>query len=190
VVHHTAPAVTHKAAPTITHKAVAPSHPGSVTTSKPVTAAPTTPAPTTPAVTPSTSHPAGVSGEIESQLTAGKMVLVLFWEPKSKVDQYVQQQLAAAAGALRKSVDVHYVLPAQVGELGTWTQKVLIAETPTILMITPTRQVSAVAGFTDAPSIEQTVDRLLGLPTTASATKTPKRATPKPLKRATRPAHH
>jgi hypothetical protein len=191
VAHHTPPAaVVHHTAPAAVHKTVAPSHPASSTATKPATVAPTTPAPKTPAVTPSTSHAAGVSGEIETQLSAGKMVLVLFWEPKSKVDQYVQQQVASAAGALHSRVDVHYVLPAQVGELGTWTQKVLIAETPTILMITPSGQVSAVAGFTDAPSIEQSVDRLLGLPLTAPVAKTPKHAAPKTLKRATPRAHH
>ncbi len=186
VVHHTSPVtVVHHTAPAVTHNAAAPSHPASATATKPATVTPT---PT--AVTPSTSHAAGVSGEIESQLSAGKMVLVLFWEPKSKVDQYVQQQVASAAGVLHTRVDVHYALPTQVGELGTWTHKILIAETPTILMITPSGQVSAVAGFTDAPSIEQTVDQALGLPLTAPVAKTVKRATPKTLKRATRHAHH
>jgi hypothetical protein len=83
-------------------------------------------------------------------------------------------------------VAVHYVLPAQVGELGTWTAKVLITETPTILMIQPNKALSAVAGFTDERSIEQTLDGLLGFRSTP-VIKAPQRRPAAPARGA---AHH
>jgi hypothetical protein len=108
-----------------------------------------------------------VTGEIDSQIAAGKLVVVMFWQPKSAVDQYVHAQLGSALGAFGSAVAVHYALPSQVNELGTWTGKVLVTETPTILIITPSNQVTALAGFTDSAYIAQNIDQRLG--STASA---------------------
>ncbi|MHB8491930.1 MAG: hypothetical protein ACYDA6_06940, partial [Solirubrobacteraceae bacterium] len=52
---------------------------------------------------------------------------------------------------------VHSGTAAQVGEYGEFTKKVLITETPTILLVTPAKRVTALAGYTETASIKQAV---------------------------------
>jgi hypothetical protein len=95
---------------------------------------------------------------LESELGEGKVVLVLFWNPQAVTDQFVQRELQAASHSLGRGVAVQYARASQVGEYGEFAKKVLITETPTILVITPEKQVSALEGFNEAESIKRAVE--------------------------------
>lgn len=97
------------------------------------------------------------SKAVEEELGAGKTVLVLFWTPQAVTDQFVKGEVQAAARSLGSSVVVHYATAAQVAEYGTFTEHVLITETPTLLVIAPPKEIVALAGFTEAETIKRTV---------------------------------
>jgi len=111
--------------------------------------------PATPA--PGASTKPTVTKEIESQLKENKIVLALFWNPKASLDQFVQRQLKIVAQLASGAVAAHYAQASQVAEFGSYTQKVLINETPTILLIKPGGQTSTLVGFNDVKSIQQAV---------------------------------
>jgi hypothetical protein len=142
----------HSAAATSKHAAAA-SHPVVRTTHVVVTPKRTTP-------------PSGagkqttVVKEIESELGENKVVLALFWNPAAHLDQYVRGQLKLAGQISSGTVSVHYAQASQVAEFGKYTQKVLINETPTILLITPGGQVTTLAGFNEVKSIEQAISEV------------------------------
>jgi hypothetical protein len=107
-----------------------------------------------------TSSGSGVSATvraIEGELRQGKVALVLFWDPHSVTDQFVRQELQAAGGSLGRAVATHYALASQVGEYGKFTQRVLITETPTLLVIAPDGQVGMLVGFNEAETIKRAV---------------------------------
>jgi hypothetical protein len=99
---------------------------------------------------------------INGQLAANQIVLVLFWQPGSTTDQFVQRELVAAGHLFGNHVAVHEALASQVTEFGVYTQKVLINETPTIMMITPVKAVTTLAGYTTSPSIATAIEEAGG----------------------------
>ena len=111
------------------------------------------------AAKPASSGPAksSVVKEIESESAENKIALVLFWNPAASVDRFVHGELKFAGQISSGTVAVHYAPASQVAEYGKYTQKVLINETPTILMVTPGGQATTLAGFNDFRSIEQAI---------------------------------
>jgi hypothetical protein len=95
--------------------------------------------------------------QLEGELARGKTVLLLFWNPKSVDDRAMQQQLRSAAHALGSKVAVHQASASEVDAFGSLTQRVHVAQTPTILIINPHEQVSTLTGFTDSFVIRQAV---------------------------------
>ncbi len=94
---------------------------------------------------------------VESELKQGKVVLVLFWNPKGADDVAVHNELPAVQHALGGKVAVHYASAGQVGDYGTITHAVQVTQTPTLLIVNPHGQTTVLTGLTDSFSIEQSV---------------------------------
>ncbi len=97
---------------------------------------------------------------VEAQLAQGKLVAILFWNPKSTVDQTVGRELAAAARSLNGKLAIHVAGPDRVGAFGSITREVQVNQTPTILLIRKTGSTMVLTGLTDAYAIEQALDEL------------------------------
>ena len=95
--------------------------------------------------------------QVERELAQGKTVLLLFWNPKSVDDRAVQHQLRLAAHSLGSRVATHEASASEVDAFGALTQRVHVAQTPTILIINREEKVSTLTGFTDAFVIHQAV---------------------------------
>jgi hypothetical protein len=95
--------------------------------------------------------------QVEGELVHGKTVMLLFWDPKSTVDQEVRSQAEALAGGSKGSVTVHAALPHQVGTFGKITEVVHVYQTPTILIVNRRGVVSTLTGLTDVFALRQAV---------------------------------
>jgi hypothetical protein len=94
---------------------------------------------------------------VERELAHNRTVLVLFWNPKGSEDRAVRAQLPAVAHKLGATVAVHYSLPHAVAQYGKFTNTVQVNQTPTILLVNPHGQATALTGFLDAYAIDQAV---------------------------------
>jgi hypothetical protein len=95
---------------------------------------------------------------VEKELTQGKIVAILFWNPKALVDVAVRRELHAVGHALGGKIAVHDALASQVGSFGTITQTVQVYQTPTILIVNKRGQTTTLTGLTDVFSIQQAID--------------------------------
>jgi hypothetical protein len=131
----------------------------------PKTAAPSRPATHKPATPVRSKAPtgAGAAGQptmqkqVEAELKQGKIVTILFWNPKASDDQAVNRQLQAVGSKLRGGVAVHDALASQVGSFGSIIRGVKVYGTPTVMIINKTHQAQTLTGFTDAYAIEQAI---------------------------------
>lgn len=151
--HHVAVITPHHVTAITPHAASATTKPQTAT--HPATAAGTPSKPATPAT--GAGNKPTVVNEIESELKQNKIVLALFWNPKASLDQFVQRQLKIVGQLSSGVVATHYAQASQVAEFGSYTQKVLINETPTILMIQRRGQSSTLVGYNDVKSIRQAI---------------------------------
>jgi hypothetical protein len=94
---------------------------------------------------------------VERELAQGKTVMLLFWNPKSSVDQEVQAQTSALSGRSKGMVRLYLANANQVGMFGTITEVVHIYETPTVLIVNKHGLVSTLTGLTDVFALEQAV---------------------------------
>lgn len=94
---------------------------------------------------------------VERELAHGKTVMLVFWNPKSTVDQEVRAQAGALAGGSKGTVTVHATLAHQVGMFGKITEVVHVYQTPTILIVNRRGVVSTLTGLTDLFALEQAV---------------------------------
>jgi hypothetical protein len=95
--------------------------------------------------------------QVEGELSHGKTVMLVFWDPKSAVDQEVQAQAAVLAGHSKGAVTLHSALANQVGIFGSITEVVHVYQTPTILIVNRHGVVSTLTGLTDVFALEQAV---------------------------------
>lgn len=95
--------------------------------------------------------------QIASELHRGKIVLLLFWNPRSADDVSVHGQLGAVSRSLKGKVAIHYAKAREVGSFGTVTRNISVNQTPTLLVIGKHGLVTTITGLTDAFSIEQAV---------------------------------
>ncbi|HEY3865599.1 MAG TPA: hypothetical protein VGL54_05885 [Solirubrobacteraceae bacterium] len=95
---------------------------------------------------------------VESELKQGKMVLVLFWNPKGADDVAVRKEVQAVARKLGGKIAVQDALADQVGAFGSITKAIQVNQTPTILFVNDKGLTTTMTGFTDAFAIEQTID--------------------------------
>jgi hypothetical protein len=98
-----------------------------------------------------------MQAKVERQLEHGKVVAILFWNPKGSVDAIVQREVHAARRNLGGGLAVDVARAGQVGSFGTFTHAVQVDSTPTILMVNTKGVTSSVSGLTDAFAIEQAV---------------------------------
>jgi hypothetical protein len=99
---------------------------------------------------------------LQHELSHGKVVVLLFWNPKSTDDQAVRDQLHVLS---RRDghVAIHVATPAEVTSFGGYTRGVQVSQTPTALIINAENQITTLSGLTDARSIQQTIgDALKG----------------------------
>jgi hypothetical protein len=94
---------------------------------------------------------------VEGELKHGKVVAVLFWNPKGAVDATVRRELHAAGRAQHGKLAVHVARSNQVGSFGSFTHTVQVYSTPTILLINTKGNTSSLTGLTDAFSIGQAI---------------------------------
>jgi hypothetical protein len=94
---------------------------------------------------------------VESELKKGKLVAILFWNPKATVDVSVQKELQAVGRSLGGKIVIHDANANQVGEFGTITRAVQVYQTPTILLVNKTGQTTIVTGLTDAFGLKQAI---------------------------------
>ncbi len=94
---------------------------------------------------------------VEKQLKQGKVVLVLFWNPKGSDDVAVHKELQAVEKQQGGKIAVHYALADQAGSFGSITKTIQVYQTPTILLVNEKGLTTTLTGFTDAFSIEQTI---------------------------------
>ncbi len=95
--------------------------------------------------------------KVEGELQHGKIVAVLFWNPKGSVDAVVRRELQAAKHDSHGKLAIHVARSGEVGSFGSFTHTVQVYSTPTILLINTKGQTSSLTGLTDAFSIEQAV---------------------------------
>jgi hypothetical protein len=95
---------------------------------------------------------------VERELKQGKIVLVLFWNPKGTDDVAVRKELQAVDKKLGGKISVHDALANQVGSFGSITRTIQVYQTPTILFVNRKGLTTTLTGFTDAFSIEQTIN--------------------------------
>jgi hypothetical protein len=94
---------------------------------------------------------------VESELKQGKVVLLLFWNPKASVDEAVHRELQAVGHKLGRKIAVHDALAKQVGSFGSITRAIQVYQTPTILLVNRHGVATTLTGLTDVFSIEQTI---------------------------------
>jgi hypothetical protein len=156
-----APATTHAAAAAAAaataHHAAVTTHHAAVTTKHVTAIVPKKSAPAATGAHPVVPGPAPVQA-IEQELAAHKLAIVLFWSPGSTTSAFVKSELGVAAHGFGGNVAVHYALPSQVSEYGTFTRKQLITETPTIMLIASAEHVTTLPGYNDAASISQAIE--------------------------------
>jgi hypothetical protein len=94
---------------------------------------------------------------VEAQLKQGKVVAVLFWNPKGTVDRVVRRELQAANRSAHGGIAVHVALAGEIGAFGSFTKAVQVYATPTMLLIDGAGKTSSLTGLTDTFGIEQAV---------------------------------
>lgn len=101
---------------------------------------------------------ANMQASVEAELKQGKIVTILFWNPKASVDRDVQRELRAVGHALGAKIAVHEAQASQVGSFSSVTRAIQVDETPTILLVNKRGQTTTLTGLTDVFSIEQAID--------------------------------
>jgi hypothetical protein len=98
-----------------------------------------------------------MQAKVEAELKQGKVVTILFWNPRATDDAAVRRQLRSVAGKLDGAIAVHDALAGQVGSFGSIIRGVQVFGTPTILLINKHGLAQTLTGYTDAYSIEQAI---------------------------------
>jgi hypothetical protein len=99
---------------------------------------------------------------VAAELKHGKTVLLLFLNPMAYDDDAVAIETVTVARHLGHSVAVHYAQAGQVNAFGSITREIQVYQTPTLLIVTPNRQVTTLTGLTDHYAIEQAVAEARG----------------------------
>lgn len=94
---------------------------------------------------------------VEAQLAKGKIVLILFWNPKGADDTAVHQALAQLQRKAGLDIAVHEASAEQVASFGTITKGVQVYGTPTLLVLNKQGRALTLTGLQDAFTIEQAI---------------------------------
>ena len=101
---------------------------------------------------------------VQSQLKAGRTVIILFWTPSGADDKAVHLELQLLNAIdkkfgrkANKELAVHYAHANEVGEFGSITRSLQVLQTPTMLVISPSGNTKTITGLTDAYAIQQAI---------------------------------
>jgi hypothetical protein len=94
---------------------------------------------------------------LQGELNHGKIVLLLFWNPKATDDAVTFLAAEVAARKLKGKVALHVALASQVSLYGSVTRNVGVFQTPTLLVIDKKGLATTLTGLTDLFTIEQAV---------------------------------
>jgi hypothetical protein len=97
---------------------------------------------------------------VENELKQGKLVAVLFWNPKATVDMAVHTELQTVGRSLGGKIAIHSAQADQVGSFGAITHSIQIYQTPTILLVDKNGQATTLTGLTDTFSLNQAIEEL------------------------------
>lgn len=95
--------------------------------------------------------------EVEHQLAHRKTVVLLFWDPKSSVDDSVRSQVLSLGKSSKGKIAVHTALADQVGLFGRVTEVAQVYQTPTILIVGRHGLITTLTGLVDAFTLKQAV---------------------------------
>jgi hypothetical protein len=99
---------------------------------------------------------------VAAELHHGKTVLLLFLNPSSYDDDATAIETVVAAQTFGHPVAVHFAEANQVNSFGSITRDIQVYRTPTLLIVTPKRQVTTLTGLTDAYAIKQAMTEARG----------------------------
>jgi hypothetical protein len=101
---------------------------------------------------------------VQSELKAGRTVIILFWSPSGSDDRAVHGELRALqvldkkfGRKANKELAVHYAHGSQVGQFGAITRSLQILQTPTTIVISPSGNAKTLTGLVDAYTIQQAI---------------------------------
>lgn len=94
---------------------------------------------------------------MEGDLRHGKTVMVLFWDPKSSVDDAVRSQVLSLGAKSNGKLAVHVALADQVGLFGPVTEVAQVYQTPTILIVGRHGLITTLTGLVDKFFLQQAV---------------------------------
>jgi len=115
-----------------------------------------------PSVKATPKHTSGVLPQqklVEARLSAGNIVLLLFWNHKGADDVAVQRAVQSVAHSQRKVV-VQQAQPNEVAAFGSITRGVQVYGTPTLLIVGKNGHTIVITGLTDPYSIGQAVSEV------------------------------
>jgi hypothetical protein len=92
--------------------------------------------------------------QVEAQLAAGDVVLILFWNPHGSDDVADSKAVRAVASAHTK---VQLASSGEVASFGSITRGVQVYGTPTILVVAKGGKTSTVTGLTDPYALKQAI---------------------------------
>jgi len=142
------------AAVTPSAKTSAPATPKAAAPAKPKTAAPG-------AAHRSTSSTA-LQRTVEGQLKAGKIAVILFWDPKGAEDRVVHGALRSLRGNRSLNIAIDEASASQVASFGTITRGVQVYGTPTLLFVNRKGRALTLTGLQDSYGIAQAVREVRG----------------------------
>jgi hypothetical protein len=140
-----------------------------------------TPTPSTPGTTPSTATPStappttgnpdpgvtkatkGLPAPVAKALDANKVIVLLFWNPESADDSAVRRELRQ----VKRRGNKVYIAAAPISQLARFsdiTRGVEVLQSPTVVVVDPSRKASKITGYTDATEIDQAVTDALAAP--------------------------
>lgn len=117
-----------------------------------------------PAAQSQVSSTARFENKLAAQLSHGRIVLVLFWNPRASDDAEVHAQVADVVRRQGGRVVAYEAEPAQIQEFGSITREIQVYQTPTLLIVNARHQVSTLTGYTEAFAIEQAIGEARGRP--------------------------
>ena len=93
---------------------------------------------------------------VEAELKQGRVVVLLFWNPKG-ADDVADAQAVRQLAAHDHGIAVHVSAPSQVASFGSVTRGIQVYGTPTVLIVGKSGQTLTLTGLQDAYAIQQSI---------------------------------
>jgi hypothetical protein len=93
---------------------------------------------------------------LESELSRGKVAVVLFWNDRASDDQKVHEELQSLSRG-DHGIAVQFARSSEVASFGSFTRTAQVVSTPTVLIVNRKRQVTALSGLTDTFALQQAI---------------------------------